>query len=317
MFLENFLALLNQGMKTQSCLNTPQLPTSVGQLTERDSIEFARQIQQVEITTPLLDRTIKTSYVCQGTSGIPIVFLHGFDSSIFEFRRIIPLIAAKQIAWSIDLLGFGFTERLPNCPFSPASIDTHLYATWQTLIQQPMILVGVSMGGAAAIEFTLAHPESVHKLILIDSAGYTQPPMIGKFLVPPLGYLATKFLANPNVRRSVSEKAYYDQSFVTDDSLLCAALHLEMPRWSEALIAFTRSGGYGYVIDRLPEIKQEALILWGDHDQILGTEPAQQFVNNLPNSYLQWMPNCGHVPHLEMAQITATAILEWQSKSCS
>jgi pimeloyl-ACP methyl ester carboxylesterase len=287
------------------------LPASVQQLTELDSIEFARQIQRAEITTPLLDRAIDTNYMRQGTGKIPIVFLHGFDSSIFEFRRVMPLIAAKQEVLAIDLLGFGFTERLPNCPFSPASIDTHLYATWQTLIQQPMILVGVSMGGAAAIEFTLAHPEAIHKLILIDSAGYTQPPAISKFLVPPLGYLATKFLANPNVRRSVSEKAYCDQSFVTDDALLCAALHLEMPRWSEALIAFTRSGGYGYVIDRLPEIKQEPLILWGDRDQILGTKPAQQFVNNLPNSQLQWISNCGHVPHLEMAQITADSILKF------
>jgi pimeloyl-ACP methyl ester carboxylesterase len=132
------------------------LPASVRQLTEPDSIAFARQIQRVNIITPLLDRTIATSYVHQGEGGIPIVFLHGFDSSIFEFRRIIPLIAGKQAVWAIDLLGFGFTERLPNCPFSPASIDTHLYATWQTLIQQPTILVGVSMGGAAAIEFTLA-----------------------------------------------------------------------------------------------------------------------------------------------------------------
>ena len=239
------------------------LPTSVERLTERDSIEFANQIQRVEIATPLLPQPIATSHVRQGEGGMPIVFLHGFDSSIFEFRRIIQLIAPRQEVWAIDLLGFGFTERLPNCPFSTASIDTHLYATWQQLIDRPIILVGVSMGGAAAIEFTLAHPEVVHKLILIDSAGYSKPPAIGKFLVPPLGSLATKFLSSPKVRRSVSETAYADRAFVTDDSLLCAALHLEMPRWSEALIDFTRSGGYGYVIDRLSNINQETLILWG------------------------------------------------------
>ena len=244
---------------------------------------------------------------------MPIVFLHGFDSSIFEFRRIIQLIAPRQEVWAIDLLGFGFTERLPNCPFSTASIDTHLYATWQQLIDRPIILVGVSMGGAAAIEFTLAHPEVVHKLILIDSAGYSKPPAIGKFLVPPLGSLATKFLSSPKVRRSVSETAYADRSFVTDDSLLCAALHLEMPRWSEALIDFTRSGGYGYVIDRLSNINQETLIMWGDRDRILGTKSAQLFNEYLPNNRLQWIANCGHVPHLEQAEITANSILEFIS----
>ena len=287
------------------------LPANVQQLTEPESIEFARQIQRTDIVTSLLPQAISTSYVCQGTGGIPIVFLHGFDSSIFEFRRIIPIMAAHREVWAIDLLGFGFTERLPDCPFSPTSIRTHLEAFWQTKIQQPIILVGVSMGGAAAIEFTLNYPEAVHKLVLIDSAGFTQLPAMGKFLIQPLGAVATKFLSSPKVRKSVNEKAYFDRSFVTADAQLCAALHLEMPNWSEALIAFTRSGGYGYLIDRLSEIGQETLIIWGKQDRILGVKAAQLFKQNLPNSQLQWIENCGHVPHLEMAQITAQSILDF------
>ena len=287
------------------------LPTNVARLTEPDSIEFASQIQRIDLATSLLARQIPTSYIRQGNGGIPIVFLHGFDSSIFEFRRIIPIIAAHTEVWAIDLLGFGFTERFPDCPFSPTSICTHLAAFWRTIIQQPIILVGVSMGGAAAIEFTLNHPEAVHKLVLIDSAGFTQPPAMGKFLIQPLGNLATKFLSSPKVRKSVSEKAYFDRSFVTADAQLCAALHLEMPHWSEALIAFTRSGGYGYLLDRLPEILQETLIIWGKHDRILGTKAAQLFEQNLPNARLQWIDNCGHVPHLEQCQITAESILDF------
>jgi pimeloyl-ACP methyl ester carboxylesterase len=284
------------------------LPHSVQQLTESESIEFASQIQRVEIVTNLISAPIPTSYCCQGQGGIPIVFLHGFDSSIFEFRRIMPLIAKHQQAWAIDLLGFGFTERLPDCPFSTASIRSHLQAFWQTMINQPMILVGVSMGGAAAIEFTLNYPEAVQQLILIDSAGFSQPPALGKFLIQPLGQLATKFLSSSNVRQGVSEKAYFDPALATAEAQLCAALHLEMPRWSAALIAFTRSGGYGYLLDRLAKIQQSTLIIWGKQDRILGTKPAQQFQDRLPNSQLHWIENCGHVPHLEQATITAQLI---------
>ncbi|WP_373539467.1 alpha/beta fold hydrolase [Chamaesiphon sp.] len=287
------------------------LPTNVQQLTEPESIEFASQIQRADILTSLLPQAISTSYIHQGTGGVPIVFLHGFDSSIFEFRRIVPIIASHQEVWAIDLLGFGFTERLLNCPFSKDSIRTHLSAFWQTQIQQPIILVGVSMGGAAAIEFTLNNPEAVHKLVLIDSAGFTQPPALGKFLIQPLGNLATKFLSSPKVRKSVSEKAYFDRSFVTADAQTCAAIHLEMPNWREALIAFTRSGGYGYLLDRLSEIYQETLIVWGKHDRILGTKAAQSFIDNLPKARLEWIDNCGHVPHLEQAQITAQSILDF------
>ncbi|WP_310481232.1 alpha/beta hydrolase [Chamaesiphon sp. VAR_48_metabat_403] len=287
------------------------LPASVTKLTEPESIEFASQIQRADIATLLITQPISTSYVRQGNGGIPIVFLHGFDSSIFEFRRITPIISQHTEVWAIDLLGFGFTERLPNCPFSPMSIRTHLEAFWQTKIQQPIILVGISMGGAAAIEFTLNHPAAVHKLVLIDSAGFTQPPAMGKFLIQPLGNLATKFLSSPKVRQSVSEKAYFDRSFATAEAQLCAALHLEMPNWSEALITFTRSGGYGYLLDRLLEISQETLILWGKHDRILGIDAAQKFQQTLPNARLDWIDNCGHVPHLEKAQSTAESILDF------
>ena len=291
------------------------LPASVQQLTESNSIALASQIQRVDITTSLVAQPISTSYVHQGTGRVPIVFLHGFDSSLLEFRRIIPIIAAQQQVWAIDLLGFGFTERLADCPFSSGSICTHLQAFWQTMINQPMILVGVSMGGAAAIEFTLKYPEAVDKLVLIDSAGFSQPPAMGKFLIQPLGNLATKFLSSPNVRRGVSEKAYFDKAFVTADAQLCAALHLEMPRWSETLIDFTRSGGYGYLLDRLPEIQQETLIVWGKQDRILGTKPAQQFQQKLSRSQLHWVDDCGHVPHLEQPKITAQLILNFINQS--
>ncbi len=291
------------------------LPASVGQLTEPNSIDLASQIQRVDIATSLVSQTISTSYMCQGTGGVPIVFLHGFDSSLLEFRRIIPIIAAQQQVWAIDLLGFGFTERLADCPFSSASICTHLQAFWQQMINQPMILVGVSMGGAAAIEFTLKYPQAVDRLVLIDSAGFSQPPAMGKFLIQPLGKLATKFLSSSNVRQAVSEKAYFDKVFATADAQLCAALHLEMPRWSETLITFTRSGGYGYLIDRLPEIHQETSIVWGRQDRILGSSPAEKFQRSLTNSQLYWVDNCGHVPHLEQPLITAKLILDFITRS--
>jgi pimeloyl-ACP methyl ester carboxylesterase len=286
------------------------LPSTVSQLTESTSIGLASQIQGIEISTPLHPQPIITSYVHQGTGKTPIVLLHGFDSSLLEFRRLFPLLAEHHRLYAIDLLGFGFTERLPDLSYSPESIKTHLYYTWKTLIQQPMILVGASMGGATALEFTLQYPELVKQLVLIDSVGCTKPPQIGKFINEPLGNLATKFLSRPQVRINVSNKAYYDRAFVTQDALICASLHLESPNWSKALISFTRSGGYGILLDRLSAIQQSTLIIWGENDQILGTKPAQKFATALPNSQLHWIPKCGHVPHLEAAPVVADLICQ-------
>jgi pimeloyl-ACP methyl ester carboxylesterase len=280
-------------------------------LTEPTSIALAQSIECQDILTSLCSQAIATAYVHQGSGGPPILLLHGFDSSVFEFRRLLPLLAAQAETWAVDLLGFGFTDRTAGHPFSPTAIKTHLYSFWKTLINQPVILVGASMGGAAAIDFTLAYPECVQKLVLIDSAGFRSGPALGKFLVAPVAHLAAGILRSPKVRDRISRTAYYDPSFASPDAQLCAALHLERPGWREALAAFTQSGGYGSFKNKLTHIQQQTLILWGAADKILGTGDATQFHQAIANSKLVWIPECGHVPHLEKPQLTAQYILEF------
>ncbi len=279
------------------------------QLTEQTSIDFFQKIQFQPVSIAGSSRPVSTSFVRQGHGGTPMLFIHGFDSSLLEFRRLFPLLTGE--AWAIDLLGFGFTDRPLGLDYSPTLIRSHLHQFWKTVIKRPMVVIGASMGGATAIDFTLAYPEAVAKLVLIDSAGFTQPPTIGKLMFPPLDRLATAFLSNGRVRQRISQAAYYDPKWASSDAQICAALHLCDQNWGKALMAFTKSGGYGYYGDRLAAIQQPALILWGENDKILGTKDAQQFQHFLSNNRLIWMSQCGHVPHLEQPQLTATAILDW------
>ncbi len=283
------------------------LPADVQHLTEDTSTALARQLQFADISTNLADQPIATSHVCAGT-GKPILLIHGFDSSIFEFRRLVPQLATEAQVWAMDLLGFGFTDRTTEAPITPAAIKQHLHSFWQQKIGQPMILAGASMGGAAAIDFALDFPEAVEKLILLDSAGFAAGPAMGKFMVPPLDSWATAFLKNPGVRRRISQQAYCDRTLVTPDAELCAALHLQMPRWKEALVAFTKSGGYNFLSNYIQKIESPTLIVWGEQDKILGTQDAQRFKKTIPHNQLVWIPQCGHVPHLEKPKDTAQKI---------
>ena len=287
------------------------LPPSTEQLTEATSIALAQNIKHIDLATPLDDQSILTSYICQGSGGIPILLIHGFDSSVFEFRRLLPKLSPEYETWAVDILGFGFTNRIPNIKFSPTTIKIHLYHFWETLIKEPIILVGASMGGAVGIDFTLTYPEVVEKLVLIDSAGIAGGSPLSKLMFPPLGYLATEFLRNPKIRQSIVRGAYKNKSFASIDAQLCAALHLEMPNWSKALISFTKSGGYSSFREKLSMLEQPTLILWGDSDGILGTADAKKFQTGIKNSQLIWIEDSGHVPHLEQAEITARGILDW------
>ena len=308
--MDNSSALLQRMSFFRLPLMATMLPADVQHLTEDTSVALARQIQFANISTSLTQTPIATSYVSVGV-GKPILLIHGFDSSIFEFRRLVPQLADQAQVWAVDLLGFGFTDRTTDAPLTPAAIKQHLYSFWQQQIGQPMILAGASMGGAAAIDFTLDFPEAVEKLVLLDSAGFAAGPAMGKVMVPPLDSWATAFLKNPGVRRRISQQAYCDRTLVTPDAELCAALHLQMPRWKEALIAFTKSGGYNFLNNYIKKIEPPTLIVWGEQDKILGTKDAQRFQQTIPNNRLVWIENCGHVPHLESPRNTAQAIMSF------
>lgn len=287
------------------------IPPDASQLTEETSIQLVSQMQSFPLITDLSPDAIATTYAKQGQGNPPILLLHGFDSSLLEFRRLLPQLAPHHETWAVDLLGFGFTERRQGVTNNAIAIKTHLYAFWQSLIQRPVVLVGASMGGATALDFTLTYPEAVSHLILLDSAGLTNPPLTSFFMFKPFDTLATDFLRSRKIREAIARSSYYDQKFASADAYHCAALHLASPRWQEALIAFTKSGGYGSFVRQLPRIKAPTLILWGENDKILGIKAPNKFKKLIPHSQVQWIPECGHVPHLEKPQFTAEKIVAW------
>ncbi len=291
------------------------LPSDVNLLKEPASITLAQSIQRQLIATPLSQQPIATAYVHQGTGGTPILLLHGFDSSVLEFRSLIPLLAAHNETWAVDLLGFGFTERIADIPYNPTAINIHLYHFWKTLINQPLTLVGASMGGATAIDFTLTYPDAVKQLILINSVGFSGDFPLGKLLFPPLDYLAVEYWRQRKLQALFLGSTFGNLEPSAIEAIKCSLLHLEMPRWDAAMIAFMKSGGYSELVDKIAQIKQPTLILWSEADETLGIGDAMKFKSAIAHSQLIWLKNCGHVPQLEQPELTAKHLLAFPESS--
>jgi pimeloyl-ACP methyl ester carboxylesterase len=285
------------------------LPPSVTKLRDSTCIAVAQNLKRQSIATPLSKQPIATSYIHQGKGGTPILLLHGFDSSLLEFFRLIPLLAAQNETWAVDLLGFGFTERVMGTPYSPMAIKRHLYSFWKTLINQPVILVGASMGGATAIDFTLTYPNCVKQLVLINSVGYSGSFPIGQFLFPPIDFFAMEWWRFLKLQTLAKAKADRDQNAAYLDALLCTILLLEMPGWHESILTFTKTGGYSLTEEKIARIDKPTLILWGELDAFLAKGDAEKFNKAIAHSILHKIKGCGHAPQFEQPEVIAQHIL--------
>ena len=132
------------------------------------------------------------------------------------------------------------------------------------------------------------------------------------FLPAPLARAGIKVLKSEPLRSSANQMSYYDkQKFATDDALKVGRLHCLRDGWDDSMLSFMQSGGFKPAT-KVSKIDVPSLVLWGRQDGILdGEEFANKFVETLPNAQLQWIEECGHVPHLEQPEVTAQLISDF------
>ena len=242
-------------------------------------------------------------------SGPPVLMLHGFDSSNLEFRRLTPLLKKNNTLIIPDLFGFGFCPRPDRSSYGPWSVLSHLDALIKTISKdEPIGVIGASMGGSVAMELARRYPERINRLLLLAPAGLDGKPMP---LPPVLDQLGVWFLGRPGVRRGLCRQAFADpDNSVGEPEIEIASLHLKVPGWARSLAAFARSGGFAGCGAPLPS--QPLHVLWGADDRILRA-PQKRAAQHLLGDKLEVLPHCGHLPHLDQPELVAR---RWMASEC-
>ena len=106
-------------------------------------------------------------YVKAG-SGPPVVLLHGWPETWYEWRHVIPALAPHYTVIAPDLRGLGDTSR-PATGYDKRTVANDIWRLVHDVLgHESFLLVGHDWGGPTAFALASAHPDAVEKLAILD-----------------------------------------------------------------------------------------------------------------------------------------------------
>lgn len=246
--------------------------------------------------------------------GPKLVLLHGSNSSLHTWEPWVKQLGEHFSILTLDLPGHGLTGPIQSEDYTQNGMVRTLHSLLVELGYTDFFLGGNSMGGGVTLAYTLAHPQRVQGMILIDSAGVSLPNSDANRDLPLAFQLAGRWytdwilenitprsLAAEGLRKSVS-----NQDIVTDAAIDRYWELVRFPGNRRAtglrFASYRNSEGLSLPVG---QIKTPALILWGADDSLIPVATAHVLNQELPNSRKVIYENIGHLPMEEKPIETA------------
>lgn len=242
---------------------------------------------------------VKVRYRDEG-EGPPVVMIHGFASSLETWDTVAPALKKNHRLLSMDLKGFGWTDR-PEGDYSPAAQAQLVLGLMKMRGIDKAALVAHSWGSSVALATTLAAPDKVERLALYDAWVYEDqlPTFFLWARAPGVGeaLYSLWYDERPDERMAY---AFFDKKrFMTEKLVEEVDKALERPGTKAAALAATRGQRFAEVEGKYKTITQPALLLWGREDEVTLLPFGERLNKDLRNSKLVVYPQCGHFPMFE------------------
>lgn len=250
--------------------------------------------------------------------SIPIVLIHGTASSLHTFDDWTKELIINRRVVRMDLPGYGLTGPFPNRNYDILSYVNFLNRFLKSIGVKKCVLVGNSLGGNIAWYFTSKYPNMVKELILVDAAGYPTKsksiPLAFEIAQIPVLQNIFKFISPRFVAKSSVKNVYYDKTKVTEE-LVDRYFELALRKGNrEAFVDRFKLKSDSISCQKIKFINHRTLIMWGEYDELIPSEIAYWFHNDLPNDTLVILKNVGHVPMEESPKKSLKAVIEFLKK---
>ncbi len=257
-------------------------------------------------------------YAETSASGRPLVLVHSVNAapSSFEVKPLFDHYRSSRPVYSLDLPGFGHSERRPD-GYRPELYARTLASFLQNVVGEPADVVALSLGAEFAARAVDASPTLVASLVLIAPTGFSRrvPPS------PRVGRIVHKLLKTPGLSQALfnlvasraSIRYYLGRSFVgapPQATLDYAYATAHQPGARHAPLVFLSMQLFTPdAIDRLySKLTSLPVLVIADRDPYIDFDRLDDFVARHPNwSRQRLAPNMG-LPHWERLPETIAAM---------
>ena len=255
---------------------------------------------------------LPTRYLTAGTTGPPLVLLHGVGDNALDWQWVMPTLAHTHRLYALDLPGSGGSIK-PEVDYSPAFFTQFLSAFLDTLEIERAAVVGNSLGGLVGLRLALSEPSRVSALGLVASAGLGREVTyaLRSLALPGTGRLAVAWGKRPPgaAQRVLGRSTLlFARPWRVPRKWLKEQYRLaRLPGFLEAQLATVRAqvglrGQREVLVGRLAQLEVPTILVWGTRDRVLPYSQAKEAVSRLQEGSLELISDCGHSPHIEQPE---------------
>lgn len=269
--------------------------------------------------------------------GVPTLYVHGLGGSSTNWTDLMALLADRVDGHAIDLPGFGRSGPPVDGSYT---VDAHVKVVRDYIAQtwdEPVHVLGNSLGGAVTTRLAAEHPDLVRTLTLVSAALPSYRPRRGSdpsiplLLVPGLSTVALRVLR----RRTPEQRA---RGIIQ----LCFAAPDDIPpeRFTELVDEMRRRRGVAWTDDALVRslrglirayfdtgpralwrqattLQMPVLVIAGTQDRLVPPGVAERAARTIPGARFLMLDDVGHVPQMERPQIVAETFLDLIEESAA
>ncbi len=186
-------------------------------------------------------------------------------------------------------------------PISVAFLTDQLALFLDQFVQAaPYHLVASSLGCQIALELAARYPDRVGRLVLLCPSG-----MGGEEKLPIVEGVRA------NDTESMLSSIFHNPRRLPHELIDHYGRMMRNKAWKKGILRTVRGTCTHQVVHRLPQVAAPALVICGEHDQIVDTPAILAAIQDRPNFQALVIPRCGHAPQIECAPLVNKRVADF------